>query len=604
MQPSSNGNKTTLQHLISATDKQAVQETIAMREATTVSPDKPNEPGMTHVSLSDSDGDGGKVRSKQGLKQANKRARRAVKKAEQQRVCKPKTASTSASSKSEDVTNGWSFVDMVSGMATMDVKVVGGVGGQPVGQEGRATATRLCAEGGRATLGGESVGQEGRATATRLCAEGGRATLGGEPVGQEGRATATRLCAEGGRATLQSAGSAEDGGGEASSNNLPCTGGGDVQPPEPPKHSLWCSKCGDNIMRMQDLLLAAGGRYGLDAEWQEAIWGLCFPCSGRLDDEFKRESRREWQKRGKALGGRVRRARNINFDNCSKIIAEELPGAKNSLVRELSFLRLKCCCLALAVALEEESSFSLEARDISNKIYFDRIVAAAADPSSAATQEGQVFAATELSYLTSVCENFSVSFVCRRSNCLWFGLNSEWPKDRGSYHFACPCCGMPYKPFQTLADCEKFQFVLAMPDIVNGGMLFIPAMWANGQDENWLRKQMEIYALQITNADELKSYTLGTATRELTEYIKAIAPPVYFESKPWVRPLWIEPRYDISLYEQRGTTFGCKLDKVRDAEAIASPFEDWPHLAALMAKVVAKAREGDGAATRAVSAMR
>jgi hypothetical protein len=452
------------------------------------------------------------------------------------------------------VTNDWSMVDIVEGVATMDLKVVRGVGGQSVEQEDRASATRLCAEGGRATL--------------------------------------------------QSAGSAEDGGSEASSNNLPCTGGGDVQPSERPKHSLWCSKCSNVIIKRQDLLLAEGGTYGLDAEWQEAIWGLCLPCSGMIVKDFKRESRRRWQRRGEALGGRVSRFRNINFDNCSEIIAKELPGATSALVRELSFLRLKCCCLALAVALEKESSFSLEARDMSNKIYLERIVEAAADPSSAAAQKGQVFAAVELSYLTSVCEGFSVSFVCRRSNCLWFGQNDEWPKDRGSYHFACPCCGMPYRPWKSLADCEKFQFVLAVPDVLTGDTLFLPAMWATGQDEKWLRTQMEIHALQITTEDELKSYTLGAATRELTEYIKALAPPVCFEFKTWVKPLWIDEKFDCSLYERRGTTFGCKLDQVRDAAAIASPFEDWPHLAGLMARVVAKARAGDGAATRAVSAMR
>jgi hypothetical protein len=70
-----------------------------------------------------------------------------------------------------------------------------------------------------------------------------------------------------------------------------------------------------------------------------------------------------------------------------------------------------------------------------------------------------------------------------------------------------------------------------------------------------------------------------------------------------VRPTWIEPCYDLSLYETRGTTFGCKLDPVRDAQAIATPFQEWSHLAALMARLVAKAREGGGGATKAVAAM-
>jgi hypothetical protein len=207
-----------------------------MRETTIASTAKPNEPDMTHVSLSDNDGEYCKVRSTPSSKQGRKRARGAVRKAEEKKLCNSQTVSTSASSKPEDVTNDWSMVDIVKGVATMDLKVVRGVGGQSVEQEDRASATRLCAEGGRATL--------------------------------------------------QSAGSAEDGGGEASSNNLPCTGGGDVQPSERPKHSLWCSKCSNDIIKRQDLLLAEGGTYGLDAEWQEAIWGLCLPCSGMIVKDF------------------------------------------------------------------------------------------------------------------------------------------------------------------------------------------------------------------------------------------------------------------------------------------------------------------------------
>ena len=49
-------------------------------------------------------------------------------------------------------------------------------------------------------------------------------------------------------------------------------------------------------------------------------------------------------------------------------------------------------------------------------------------------------------------------------------------------------------------------------------------------------------------------------------------------------------------------TFGCKLDLVRDAKNIANPFREWAQLAALMGKLVAKAREEGGAALRAVQA--
>jgi hypothetical protein len=90
MQPSSKGRKTTLQHLIGATDTQAVQETIAMRETTIASTAKPNEPDMTHVSLSDNDGEYCKVRSTPSSKQGRKRARGAVRKAEEKKSATPR----------------------------------------------------------------------------------------------------------------------------------------------------------------------------------------------------------------------------------------------------------------------------------------------------------------------------------------------------------------------------------------------------------------------------------------------------------------------------------------------------------------------------------
>jgi hypothetical protein len=161
---------------------------------------------------------------------------------------------------------------------------------------------------------------------------------------------------------------------------------------------------------------------------------------------------------------------------------------------------------------------------------------------------------------------------------------------------------MPYKPWQKLADCENFQFVLTIPNPLTGGFMYLPALWADGQDEKWLRMSMEAHVLNIQTAGELEQYTLGQATNDLMSYISAQAPPVAFKHVPWVRPAWIEPKYDLSLYEARGTTYGDKLDLVRDAQNIATPFCQWAHLAALMGRLVAKAREGGGAASRAVAA--
>jgi hypothetical protein len=276
-----------------------------------------------------------------------------------------------------------------------------------------------------------------------------------------------------------------------------------------------------------------------------------------------------------------------------------LPGAKYSLIRELSFLRLKCCCLGLAVALNNENQETLAARDMVQDRYEAMIEAAVSDPENRCSMDGQVFKAQELQNLTVITEGFSVSFVCRRTACLWFGMNHEWPKDKYSEHWACPCCGFKYEPWKVKASCQNFQFVLAMPDPINGGRLYLPALWADKQDETWLRQQMEVHAMQLKDSADLEAYTLGQATKSLMDYVHTLSNPTDFKQEPWVKPD-IQDKYDISLYEARGTTFGMKLNMERDGANMATPFCEWPHLAALMGRLIAKARQGGDAVLRAV----
>ena len=138
-------------------------------------------------------------------------------------------------------------------------------------------------------------------------------------------------------------------------------GGGDDA--EQQKTSLFCKKCEEPIALRSAMLLDDGGLYGCSAEWQGVIWGLCLDCSGLSPEQFKRQAKKAWAARAVALGGRVKRYRTLTFENLSAMIQKELPGAKHSLIRELSFLRLKCCCLNLAAALDGENEFTLAARD-------------------------------------------------------------------------------------------------------------------------------------------------------------------------------------------------------------------------------------------------
>jgi hypothetical protein len=283
-----------------------------------------------------------------------------------------------------------------------------------------------------------------------------------------------------------------------------------------------------------------------------------------------------------------------------------VPNASCTLVRDLAAMRVKTACLALAVAIDRENSLTQEARDIAMGDYKGAIEAAMDDPTSGTQLDGRVYAQKELQYLTVVCEGVTQSFCCRRTECMFFGLNHEWPKDPNSEHWACPRCGFEYKPFKTMASCEPFQFVLSMPNIDSGEQMYVPALWPDGCSEKWLRAQMEVYALQIDTPAKLEAYTLGEATTELQDLIKQISVPVHFKNEVWDRSLCLanlNPKFDVSLYEQRGYTFGGRLSKERDAFAIANPFSNWSSLAAMMGKIIAKSRSMPGSAIDAARAM-
>jgi hypothetical protein len=547
--------------------------------------------GTIAVSLSDSDGEAGKGEGGGGgegkTAQTKKRARRAL------RAAKEKAFIDAKVPKGPGI-----FTAMVEGVAA-DIDMIGGIlaaatstGGPAATSTGGASSSGPAATstGGRSSS-GPAATSTGGASSSGGPAEGsggaggsgGGGSTDGDPTGDGGGATSTRTRAERGRAASNPGGSAGGGGGGGSGGG---SNGGGEEESKGKKYTYFCRECQDSIPLRSKLLLDDGGLYGCSAEWQDAIWDVCEPCSGMSPEQFKKQRKKAWADRAVALGGRLNRYRSLTFNNLGAQIQAGLPGAKYSLIRELSFLRLKCCCLSLAVSLNKENKPTLDARDMVQSRYEARLEAAVADPDNRCTMDGQVFKAQELQNLTVITEGFSVSFVCRRTECLWFGMNHEWPKDRYSDHWACPICSYKYVPWEKKASRQNFQFVLAMPDAINGGRLYLPALWADKQDETWLREQMEVHALNLQNSDELEAYTLGQATKSLMDYVHTVSNPTDFKYEPWVKPKGIEDKYDLSLYEARGTSFGMKLTMERDGANMATPFCEWPHLAALMGRLV------------------
>lgn len=104
------------------------------------------------------------------------------------------------------------------------------------------------------------------------------------------------------------------------------------------------------------------------------------------------------------MRGRKERARSIVFNNVEQIIANLLPGASNSAVRKLTFLRIKAAGSAFVSAFSKETAQSREARMTVQSEWLHEIEKAAADPSYQCQVDARSLWAQEASYLTYVAE--------------------------------------------------------------------------------------------------------------------------------------------------------------------------------------------------------
>ena len=369
------------------------------------------------------------------------------------------------------------------------------------------------------------------------------------------------------------------------------------------KGKLECSTCGADCPRRSDFLLCAGGPGGCGAAWQGKLWGICQVCSEMPLKLFLKKSKREWMLRANAVRERAQDVRCVNFTNLMDRLGRQLPGAKNTLLRHLANSRIRCATLAFASSIAGESKEMLLLRQSIDAQHKEDCEAAVRDPANCVTPEGHMLSTTESGYLTTVAAGITVSFACRYRHCMWFGQNHEWPKHLGSEHFRCPVCGLLYQPTAGIGEKRApYSFVLSLPDVETGEQINVPAAWPDDVDHKWLMKSIEAYAVAPSTAAELESYTLKTVKIELHDLLQRVKVPSHFTHQPWVENkmvAWPAADYDWSLYRSRGTTFGCKLDPVRDSEAIEKPFTQWPLLIALVGRVVAMTRSGNNLGAQA-----
>ena len=150
-------------------------------------------------------------------------------------------------------------------------------------------------------------------------------------------------------------------------------------------------------------------------------------------------AKKRWSQRANALREWVQSVHCADFDTVSASIKLSLPGASWQVVRALACSRIRIATISFAASIAKEGPVLLERRDMMAVQHMADIERAAADPRHVCVVEGRFLAAQELQYLTEVAEGITISFCCRFRNCLWFGMNSEWPKHKASEHFWVDC---------------------------------------------------------------------------------------------------------------------------------------------------------------------
>ena len=322
--------------------------------------------------------------------------------------------------------------------------------------DGEQAATPACDPFRGSSAGGSCAGGAGSSKDDVVMGGGSETASTAIPASDPFRGSSAGGSCAGGAGAGGSADSDSDAEGDGNGN-----GNGDRRM----KGKLECAECGVDCHNRSDFMLVEGGPGGCGASWQGKMWGHCQTCSGLSAKVFKKKAKKTWADRANALRQRVQHVRCADFDTIGELLLKQLPGASAMLVRYLANSRIRCATIAFAVAVVNESKELLEIHDRLTKQYLQDCKDAAEDPRNACTVEGHFFSSTEAQYLTNVADGITISFGCRFRNCLWFGYNHKWQKQRGSEHLRCPCCGLLYQPEAAGRDRAPFSFVLSMPDV-------------------------------------------------------------------------------------------------------------------------------------------
>jgi hypothetical protein len=240
-------------------------------------------------------------------------------------------------------------------------------------------------------------------------------------------------------------------------------------PPTP----LKCCKCGKLVAKASDLLRMPG----------DTVSGCCHECSGILgDNQFRRRSCRSW-----ALQTRKpQNTRDAAFCETMAKVMAECPGEPKVRLRKITLERLR-------------------------------------------TTEKMSLGTYNAGCLVDIVKGVTVSIMCRRTNCLFYGMDDQWIKQVNSKHFRCPQCGHLYKSLTSGLPAHK---VVRLTDPIVGGAVCFPAIWATSIPNQSLDDIIEMEALKIHTGDNIDVF-MNTSAVQLHNLLVKVAMPIHFGKMEW-----------------------------------------------------------------------
>jgi hypothetical protein len=179
-----------------------------------------------------------------------------------------------------------------------------------------------------------------------------------------------------------------------------------------------------------------------------------------------KEAEKTWNYRRKVMGTLVVRSRGQNFKQCIEDIKKQYPGMDNTSIRRKIFTDCLLVAFKIHSNIAQAPQEQKQAMDKALLEWESDFVRQQQDPSwTPEPYKSRTLEPAQLDELSAVLKDVDYYFICRKEDCLWVGLNSEWPKHRKKYKFMCPMCGVKYDGWVERKDRIPAQKIWVVQDV-------------------------------------------------------------------------------------------------------------------------------------------